>query len=86
MFTKFKSALTAAILVAASSAFAQDGCRQVQTSCTQMKARCDQNCQSARNPSACMGAVCDATLNNCKQTGIWKASGTIACWKTNNKN
>jgi hypothetical protein len=78
--------LLASFLTFTPSAFSQDGCRQVQASCSQMKSRCEQNCQSQQNPSRCMGAVCEATMNNCRQTGIWKAVGVgSACWKTNNK-
>lgn len=83
----FKFAVVAFALAAASSAFAQEGCQQVQASCSQMKARCEQSCQNAQNPSRCMGAVCEANLANCKQTGVWKAAGNAAaCWKTSSKN
>lgn len=78
--------VTALLLLASPVAFGQDGCQQVQASCSQMKARCEQNCQNQANPSRCIGAVCEATFNNCRQTGVWKAVGNAAaCWKTNNK-
>ncbi len=73
------------LLGSASASMAQEACRQVQNSCSQMKARCEQNCQGQQNPGRCIGAICEAALNNCRQTGIWKAVGAPVCWKTNNK-
>ncbi len=79
------AAVAFAWLYSGSGAVAQDGCQQVQRSCSQMNARCESTCQAANNPSACIARVCSVNLTSCKANGIWKPAGGAACWKTNNR-
>lgn len=64
---------------------AQEGCTAVQTSCTQMNARCENNCKNANNASACVARICSNALNACKANGVWKPPGGAACWRTSNR-
>lgn len=65
---------------------AQDGCKTAQSSCSQMNATCEKNCQGAStNPGACIARSCSSTFNACKTNGVWKAPGSAGCWKTNNR-
>ncbi|HEY5796304.1 MAG TPA: hypothetical protein VIU82_14955 [Bosea sp. (in: a-proteobacteria)] len=67
-------------------ATAQDGCKAAQSSCSQMNATCEKNCQGAgNNPSGCIARSCSTTFNTCKANGVWKAPGSAGCWKTNNR-
>jgi len=68
-----------------SPAAAQEGCRQVQASCSQMNQTCERNCQNGNNPSACIARFCSVNMNSCKANGVWKPQGGAACWKTNNR-
>lgn len=68
------------------SAYAQEGCKTVSTSCTQMYQTCEKQCQASNNASRCVGGNCEPRLGECKSTGIWKSSQTrAACWKTSNR-
>lgn len=85
-------ALTAFLLgslmlaAAAHPAIAQEGCKTAQSSCSQMNATCEKNCQGAsNNPSACIARSCSTTLSTCKANGVWKAPGSAGCWKTTNR-
>lgn len=66
-------------------ATAQEGCKTAQSSCSQMNATCEKNCQGSNNPSACVARSCSSTLNTCKANGVWKAPGSAGFWKTNNR-
>ena len=66
---------------------AQEGCKQVSTSCSAMFRSCEQNCNKVgSNPSACIARVCTPPLDGCKANGVWRSvqSGS-ACWATKNK-
>lgn len=73
------------VTVGASSAFAQEGCKPTQSSCSQMKARCEQICTAQANPSRCVAATCEVALPGCKANGVWAVRGGAACWKTSNR-
>lgn len=64
-----------------SAAFAQDGCQTVRSSCSQMMKTCESRCQGS--PRCLPG--CLTGLEVCKQTGVWKASTSPACWRTTNR-
>ena len=67
-------------------AHAQEGCKTVQFSCTQMSQRCQKSCETARDPSICAARLCTTPLAKCKATGTWQSVGSqAACWKTNNR-
>ncbi|RXT55927.1 hypothetical protein B6S44_07495 [Bosea sp. Tri-44] len=66
-------------------ALAQEGCQTTQRSCMKIYQRCDENCQNRNNPSACVARICNPALAGCKANGVWKASASTACWKTNNR-
>lgn len=66
---------------------AQEGCKQVSTSCSAMFRSCEQNCNKVgSNPSACIARVCTPPLAGCKSNGVWRSvqSGS-ACWATKNR-
>jgi predicted secreted protein len=80
--------LTAAavLFLASPQASAQEGCKTVQFSCTQMNQRCEKACQSGRDPSICIARTCSISMTSCKSTGTWKSQMSgAACWKTNNR-
>ena len=64
------------------TASAQEGCQAVQSSCSEMKARCESICQREPNPARCIAARCEGALPGCKATGIWRVQGGAGCWKT----
>ena len=78
-------AFAVSAFMSSNPAAAQEGCKQVQISCSQMNQNCERNCQNANNSSACAARVCAVNMNNCKANGIWKPQGGAACWKTNNR-
>ncbi|SFC99686.1 hypothetical protein SAMN05428997_11580 [Bosea sp. CRIB-10] len=66
---------------------AQDGCKQVTSSCSAMFKSCEQNCNKvSNNASACIARVCSQPLEGCKANGVWRSvqSGS-ACWATKNR-
>lgn len=66
---------------------AQEGCKQVTTSCSVMFKSCEQNCNKvSNNASACIARVCTPPLAGCKANGVWRSvqSGS-ACWATKNR-
>lgn len=68
------------------SSYAQEGCKVVTTSCTQLNQSCEQKCQASNNQGRCIGSICAPQLSNCKASGVWKSANTAAaCWKTNNR-
>ena len=79
-----------AALIAASlngSVAAQEGCRQVNSSCSALFRDCEQKCNKVgNNPSACVARLCTPPLAGCKSNGVWRSvqSGS-ACWATKNK-
>lgn len=66
-------------------AFAQEGCKVAQSSCSQMNANCEKLCQNSNNPSACVARSCSGALTVCKANGVWRSPGSPGCWKTNNR-
>ena len=69
------------------SASAQEGCKQVTSSCSALFKGCEQNCNKVgSNPSACVARVCTPPLAGCKSNGVWRSvqSGS-ACWATKNR-
>ena len=60
-----------------SMTFAQDGCQTVRSSCSQMLKTCESRCQGSPR---CLPA-CSSALDTCKQTGVWRASSSPACWR-----
>lgn len=79
------AAVTLACLAHGGSAWAQEGCKTVQRSCSQMNTECESRCQNGNNPSACIARLCSVHLSSCKANGVWKPAGGAACWKTNNR-
>lgn len=69
------------------SASAQEGCKQVTSSCSALFRSCEQNCNKVgSNPSACIARVCTPPLAGCKSNGVWRSvQGGSACWATKNK-
>lgn len=69
------------------SVSAQEGCKQVTSSCSAIFRDCEQKCNKAgSNPSACVARVCTPPLAGCQSNGVWRSvqSGS-ACWATKNK-
>jgi hypothetical protein len=65
---------------------AQEGCKAAQSSCSQLNATCESNCQKvSNNPGACIARACSVPFNTCKANGVWKSPGSPGCWKTNNR-
>ena len=81
------SALSGFVMLSiVSPAFAQEGCKMVTGSCTQLSQSCEKQCQTSNNASACVGRFCAPKLETCKSTGVWRSANTgAACWKTNNR-
>ena len=52
----------AALLAGYQAAGAQEGCRAVKSSCSQMNASCEQKCQAGNNPSACVARLCATSV------------------------
>jgi hypothetical protein len=80
-------AVLALILGVGGRAYAQEGCKQVTSSCSAMFKSCEQNCNKvSNNASACVARVCTPPLAGCKSSGIWRSiqSGS-ACWATKNR-
>ncbi len=73
------------IFTIGTGAQAQDGCKVVNASCSQMNARCERNCQNNNNPSACIARACSVNLTSCQANGIWQPRGGAACWRTNSR-
>lgn len=74
-------------MFAGGSVSAQEGCKQVTSSCSAMFRSCEQNCNKVgSNPSACVARICTPPLAGCKSNGVWRSvqSGS-ACWATRNK-
>lgn len=66
---------------------AQEGCKQVTSSCSALFRSCEQNCNKVgSNPSACVARICTPPLADCKSNGVWRSvqSGS-ACWMTKNR-
>lgn len=83
----FAGGVLALILGVGGPARAQDGCKQVASSCSALFKSCEQNCNKVGgNPSACIARVCTPPLAGCKSNGVWRSvqSGS-ACWVTKNK-
>jgi len=75
------------IVLAHSSATAQEGCRASKFSCSQMNADCESKCRKAgNNPAGCIARLCTAALPTCKANGVWRAGSSPACWTTTNRN
>jgi len=67
-------------------ASALEGCKTVQTSCSQMYATCEKVCSRLANPSRCMSMGCEISLPQCRSTGIWRSrNGSNGCWTTSNR-
>jgi hypothetical protein len=66
---------------------AQEGCKQVSTSCSAMFRSCEQNCNKvSNNASACIARVCTPPLAGCQSNGVWRSvQGGAACWATKNR-
>ena len=66
---------------------AQEGCKQINNSCSAMFRSCEQNCNKvSNNASACIARVCTPPLDGCKANGIWRSvQGGAACWATKNR-
>ena len=75
----------ATLIAGYQTAGAQEGCRAVQSSCSQMNASCERNCQAGNNPSACAARLCAVPFSGCKANGIWKSASSPTCLKTNNR-
>ncbi|MFC5423410.1 hypothetical protein ACFPOB_28095 [Bosea eneae] len=81
------AALASFAMLAGGPASAQDGCKQVTSSCSAMFKSCEQNCNKvSNNASACIARVCSQPLEGCKANGVWRSvqSGS-ACWATKNR-
>lgn len=75
------------IMLPGAPARAQEGCKQVTSSCSALFRDCEQKCNKVgNNPSACVARVCTPPLAGCKSNGVWRSvqSGS-ACWATKNK-
>ena len=80
-------AAAAFVLVCGAPVRAQEGCKQITSSCSALFKNCEQNCNKVgSNPSACVARVCTPPLAGCKSNGVWRSvqSGS-ACWATKNK-
>jgi|LFEF01.1.fsa_nt_gb hypothetical protein len=78
--------VSAFLVFVPTSAFAQEGCKTVQFSCTQMQQRCEKSCEAARDKTICAAQLCAPPLARCKASGTWQSVGSkAACWKTNNR-
>ena len=75
----------AALMAGHQTAGAQEGCRAVQSSCTQMNTSCERNCQPSNSPSTCIARLCSVPFSGCKVNGVWKSAATPTCLKTNNQ-
>lgn len=75
----------AALMAGHQSAGAQEGCRAVQSSCTQMNASCEQKCQKSNSPSTCIARLCSVPFGGCKVNGVWKSNASPTCLKTSNR-
>lgn len=83
----FIAGAAAAFVLISAPARAQDGCKQVTSSCSAMFKSCEQNCNKvSNNASACIARVCSQPLEGCKANGVWRSvqSGS-ACWATKNR-
>jgi hypothetical protein len=80
-------AMASLALLPGDPASAQEGCKQVTSSCSAIFRDCEQKCNKVgSNPSACVARVCTPPLAGCKSNGVWRSvqSGS-ACWATKNK-
>jgi predicted secreted protein len=85
-FPRLFAAAATLLFFAAPPVSAQEGCKTVQFSCSQMNQRCERACQSGRDPSICIARTCSIAMTGCKSTGTWKSQvAGAACWKTNNR-
>lgn len=83
----FAGIATALITLSAAPVRAQDGCKQVTSSCSALLRNCEQNCSKvSNNASACVARVCSQPFEGCKANGVWRSvqSGS-ACWATKNR-
>lgn len=80
-------AAAAFVLVFGAPVRAQEGCKQITSSCSAIFRDCEQKCNKVgSNPSACVARVCTPPLAGCKSNGVWRSvqSGS-ACWATKNR-
>ena len=80
-------ATVSCVLFSGGLARAQEGCKQVTSSCSALFRSCEQNCNKVgSNPSACVARLCTPPLAGCKSNGVWRSvqSGS-ACWMTKNR-
>ncbi len=75
----------AALMAGYQGASAQEGCRAVKSSCTQMNASCEQKCQPSNSPSSCIARLCSVPFSGCKVNGVWKSNASPTCLKTSNR-
>lgn len=83
----FFAGAAAFLMVFGAPVRAQDGCKQVNSSCSALFKNCEQNCNKvSNNASACIARVCTPPLAGCKSNGVWRSvpSGS-ACWATKNR-
>lgn len=81
------AALVSFAMLPGGPASAQDGCKQVTTSCSAMFKNCEQNCNKvSNNASACIARVCTPPLAGCQSNGVWRSvQSGAACWATKNR-
>lgn len=83
----FAGIATALFALSTAPVRAQEGCKQVTSSCSALYRSCEQNCNKvSNNASACIARVCSQPLEGCKANGVWRSvqSGS-ACWATKNR-
>ncbi|WP_162561140.1 hypothetical protein [Methylobacterium terrae] len=72
-------------LLGSHGVLAQEGCKSVTASCSQMQANCEEKCGTAANPGRCATTICAAAMPRCKESGVWNPRTSATCWKTSNR-
>jgi hypothetical protein len=64
------------IVLAASTAWAQQPAQPSNYTCSFMKGRCDSGCSTGQRPGQCQ-SICKGQFDNCMQTGTWVGQSNV---------
>ena len=81
---KIAAVLFVATAGLAPAAYAQQGCKATQLSCSQLNKTCEQTCKNRGGKAdSCIALYCATNMPTCKAEGVWKStSAASACWTT----